>query len=49
MSVTLHTNLGDLKMELFCEQVAAACKELSAAGAMAQQLLSPAHMLYAVV
>jgi peptidyl-prolyl cis-trans isomerase-like 3 len=35
MSVTLHTNLGDLKVELFCELAPKACKNflaLAAAG-----------------
>ncbi|XP_045192966.1 peptidyl-prolyl cis-trans isomerase-like 3 [Mercenaria mercenaria] len=30
MSVTLHTDLGDLKIELFCEQVPIACENFLA-------------------
>ncbi|KAF8821291.1 putative cyclophilin [Cardiosporidium cionae] len=30
MSVTLHTTLGDLKMELFCQQTPKACKNFLA-------------------
>eukprot|EP00882_Tetradesmus_deserticola_P005401 GHRQ01005684.1.p1 GENE.GHRQ01005684.1~~GHRQ01005684.1.p1 ORF type:complete len:164 (+),score=60.60 GHRQ01005684.1:883-1374(+) len=30
MSVTLHTNLGDLKIELFCEQAPKACENFLA-------------------
>ncbi len=36
MSVTLHTNLGDIKVELFCELAPKACKNflaLAASGA----------------
>ncbi len=29
-SVTLHTDLGDLKLELFCEQVPKACENVLA-------------------
>jgi peptidyl-prolyl cis-trans isomerase-like 3 len=33
MSVTIHTNLGDLKMELFCELAPKACKNFLALAA----------------
>ena len=29
-SVTLHTDLGDIKIELFCEQVPRACEVINA-------------------
>jgi peptidyl-prolyl cis-trans isomerase-like 3 len=30
MSVTLHTNLGDIKIELFCQNCPLACKNFLA-------------------
>ncbi|KAI1285070.1 Peptidyl-prolyl cis-trans isomerase-like 3 [Halotydeus destructor] len=36
MAVTLHTDLGDIKLELFCEQVPKACENFLALAASGQ-------------
>ncbi|EOD43706.1 Ribosomal protein L25/L23 [Neofusicoccum parvum] len=45
MSVTLHTDLGDLKIELFCESVPKAAENFLALCAAGQYDASPFHRL----
>lgn len=49
MSVTLHTSLGDLKLELFCEDAPATCFNFLALAALRDELLDDASENRAIV